>query len=290
MSFSKPQLTNPSKKFIEWSSDNACFTYFDKDKGEKGEKVLLPMPIYFIVLDELSTISGFCEKHSTNIFANEVRSTVKEPLLVRTFKGGERLQGLYNDIKSEAKELGGKYTKSVYAMLLTGKGQEPELVNIKLRGAACSAWIEKKINTGRAVICVKEVSHEKKGKTEYTVPVFSYAPLTKELTDIAIAMDQVLQEYLKEYFAQMEEKIIEAEEAAPEPQPDYITAIDDKLKNITSQAAYPPNPLLDGGWVKEGRKGKEKQTFTGSDPALLDEGPRNIDPEDLDPGVDDLPF
>lgn len=290
MSFSKPQLTNPSKKFIEWSSDNACFTYFDKDKGEKGEKVLLPMPIYFIVLDELSTISGFCEKHSTNIFANEVRSTVKEPLLVRTFKGGERLQGLYNDIKSEAKELGGKYTKSVYAMLLTGKGQEPELVNIKLRGAAVTAWIEKKINTGKAIICVKEVSNEKKGKTEYTVPVFSYAPLTKELTDTAIAMDQVLQEYLKEYFAQMEEKIIEAEEAAPEPQPDYITAIDDKLKNITSQAAYPPNPLLDGGWVKEGRKAKEKTAFAGSDPALLNEGPRNIDPEDMNQEIDPLPF
>ncbi len=290
MSFSKPQLTNPSKKFIEWSSDNACFTYFDKDRGDKGEKVSLPMPVYFIVLDELSTISGFCEKHSTNIFANEVRSTVKEPLLVRTFKGGERLQGLYNDIKSEAKELGGKYTKSVYAMLLTGKGQEPELVNIKLRGAACSAWIEKKINTGKAVICVKEVSNEKKGKTEYTVPVFSSTPLTKELTDTAIAMDQVLQEYLKEYFAQMEEKIIEAEETTPEPQPDYIAAIDNKLRNITSQAAYPPNPLLDGGWVKEGRKAKEKTTFTGSDPALLDEGPRNIDSEDLEPGADDLPF
>jgi hypothetical protein len=290
MSFSKPQLTNPSKKFIEWSSDNACFTYFDKDRGEKGEKVLLPLPVFFIVLDELSTISGFCEKHGTNIFANEVRSTAKEPLLVRTFKGGERLQGLYNDIKSEAKELGGKYTKSVYAMLLTGKGQEPELVNIKLRGAACSAWIEKKINTGKAVICVKEVSNEKKGKTEYTVPVFSYAPLTQELTDTATAMDHALQEYLKEYFTQMEEKIIEAEEATPEPQPSYLSAIDEKLKIVTSQAAYPPNALLDSGWVKEGRKNKEKQTFTGSDPALLEEGPRNIDPEDLDPDVDSLPF
>lgn len=290
MSFSKPQLTNPSKKFIEWSSDNACFTYFDKDRGEKGEKVLLSLPVFFIVLDELSTISGFCEKHGTNIFANEVRSTAKESLLVRTFKGGERLYGLYNDIKSEAKELGGKYTKSVYAMLLTGKGQEPELVNIKLRGAACSAWIEKKINTGKAVICVKEVSNEKKGKTEYTVPVFSYAPLTQELTDTATAMDHVLQEYLKEYFTQMEEKIIEAEEATPEPQPSYLSAIDEKLKIVTSQAAYPPNALLDSGWVKEGRKNKEKQTFTGSDPALLEEGPRNIEPEDLDPGVDDLPF
>ena len=142
------------------------------------------------------------------------------------------------------------------------------------------------------------MSNEKKGKTEYTVPVFSYAPLTQELTDTATAMDHVLQEYLKEYFTQMEEKIIEAEEATPEPQPSYLSAIDEKLKTITSKAAYPatpqgaypPNALLDSGWVKEGRKNKEKQTFTGSDPALLEEGPRNIDPEDLDPGIDDLPF
>ncbi len=290
MSFSKPQLTNPSKKFIEWSSDNACFTYFDKDKGEKGEKVLLPIPTYFIVLDELSTISGFCEKHGTNIFANEVRSTVKEPLLVRTFKGGERLQGLYNDIKSEAKELGGKYTQSVYAMLLTSKGQEPELVNIRLRGAACSAWIDKKINTGKAVICVKEVSKEKKGKTEYVVPVFSSMSLTQELTDTAIAMDQVLQEYLREYFAQMEEKIIEAEEAAPEPQPEYVADMDAKLKQVISNATAAPNSLLDKGWVKADRKAKETHPGPISDPALLDEGPRNVDPEDLEPGVDDLPF
>lgn len=288
MSFSSPQLTNPSKKFIEWSSDNACFTYFDKDKGEKGEKVLLPLPIYFIVLDELSTISGFCEKHSTNIFANEVRSTAKEPLLVRTFKGGERLQGLYNDIKSEAKELGGKYTKSVYAMLLTGKGQEPELVNIKLRGAACSAWIEKKINTGKAVICVKEVSNEKKGKTEYTVPVFSYAPLTQELTDTATAMDHALQEYLKEYFAQMEEKIVEAEEATPEPQPAYVADADARLRQIVSNATHAPNPLLDS--AGPARKQGGKMPAITSDPALLEEGPRNIDPEDLGPDVDSLPF
>jgi hypothetical protein len=288
MSFSKPQLTNPSKKFIEWSSDNACFTYFDKDRGEKGEKVLLSLPVFFIVLDELSTISGFCEKHGTNIFANEVRSTAKEPLLVRTFKGGERLQGLYNDIKSEAKELGGKYTKSVYAMLLTGKGQEPELVNIKLRGAACSAWIEKKINTGKAVICVKEVSREKKGKTEYAVPVFSATPLTQELTDLAIAMDQVLQEYLREYFEQMEEKIIEAGEAAPEPQPAYVADADARLRQIVSNATHAPNPLLDAAGPAR-RQGGKIPAVT-SDPALLEEGPRNIDPEDLDPGVDDLPF
>jgi hypothetical protein len=288
MSFSKPQLTNPSKKFIEWSSDNACFTYFDKDRGEKGEKVLLSLPVFFIVLDELSTISGFCEKHGTNIFANEVRSTAKEPLLVRTFKGGERLQGLYNDIKSEAKELGGKYTKSVYAMLLTGKGQEPELVNIKLRGAACSAWIEKKINTGKAVICVKEVSNEKKGKTEYTVPVFSYAPLTQELTDTATAMDHALQEYLKEYFAQMEEKLVEAEEATPEPQPAYVADADARLRQIVSNATHAPNPLLDS--AGPARKQGGKMPAITSDPALLEEGPRNIDPEDLGPDVDSLPF
>lgn len=286
MSFSKPVLQNPSKKFIEWSSEDACFTYYDKDQSKN---VLLPLPVYFIVLDQLSTITGFCKKHKCSIYSNEVRSIIKEPFLVKTFKGGERLAGMYNDIKGSIKELGGKFTASVYAMLIQ-EGQEPELVNIKLKGSAFSTWLDKKINTGKYIIQVKEAREEVNGTTVYNVPVFSKANLTPTLTETGILMDQMLQEYLKEYLAQQQDEVTVAAEAAPEPQPSYVADMDAKLRQVVSKATSAPNAILDSGWVKESRKNKEKTPAITSDPALLEEGPRNIDPEDLEPGVDDLPF
>jgi len=287
MSFSKPQLTNPSKKFIEWSSEDACFSYYDKDQSKN---ILLPLPVYFIVLDQLSTITGFCKKHKSSIYANEVRSIVKEPFLVKTFKGGERLAGMYNEIKGSIKELGGKFTASVYAMLIA-EGQEPELVNIRLKGSAFSTWLDKKINTGKYIIQVKEAREEVNGTTVYNVPVFSKLDLTLALTKTGILMDQMLQEYLKEYLAQQQDEVSVAAEAAPEPQPSYVADMDAKLRNVINNATtHPGNAILDSGWVKADRKAKEKVDAVISDPALLDEGPRNVSPEDLEPGMDDLPF
>jgi hypothetical protein len=285
MSFSRPTLTNPSKKFIEWKSDDMRFSYYDK---VLEQNVPMPLPIYFVVLDELSCVTGFCKKHKSKISSNEVRSTVKEPLLVRTFRGGERITGLYQDIKDEAVALGGKYTKSIYAMLLV-KNQLPELVNIKLRGGANGAWIEKKINIGKSVVCVKEAKEEANGNTTYNVPVFSSMLLSPELIEAATQMDIELQVYLESYLAQKEVEVADAQEV--EPQLSYVADMDAKLRNVINNATtHPGNAILDSGWVKADRKAKETHPGPISDPALLDEGPRNVSPEDLEPGVDDLPF
>lgn len=257
MSFSKPQLQNPAKKFIEWKSDNGSFSYYDKDTQNNET---LPLPVYFVVLDELSTISGFCEKHKSSIYSNEVRSTVRDPLLVKTFKGGERIAGMYDAIKGSIKELGGKYTKSVYAMLIA-EGMEPELVNFKFRGAAFSAWLDKKINTTQYVICVNDFHKEKKGATTYNVPVFSPIKITPELTQAAIDMDISLQEYLKDYLAQQ----IEGSTDAPaEETPAHIAEVDAKLEKIASHTQ--DNAILDSGWLpKKGAKKTPAQTSNVDD-------------------------
>jgi len=119
MSFSNPTLENPCKKFIDFKSDEKQFVYWDKELGESGERVIVHTPIYFIVLDELTTITGYYEEGNCGIYSNEIHRISDEQLKVRTFKkGGPFITGLYDAIKDSVKAIGGKYTKSVYALMI----------------------------------------------------------------------------------------------------------------------------------------------------------------------------
>lgn len=284
MSRSQPVLQNPCKKFIEFKSDKGAFFYFDKTLGEHGENVEVKMPIFFVVLDELNSIGGFNDEFQCSIYSNEVHRLGSEILRVRTAKGGRSVTGLYKEIQDSVKAMGGRFTKSVYAMLLV-KGEEPELVNFRFKGAAFSAWIDKKVNANTNTICVKETTTAKKGSNTYTLPVFSSIPLPKEVNDQAIAMDAVLQEYLVEYKKKGFENDVIAAEAAVEsvlPEADALVA---KAQSIAAGMAAPKNPLLEGNWQKEGRAAKGgKQPAVTSDPALLggdDDQYGGIDPSDL---------
>jgi hypothetical protein len=212
MSKSNPKIENPCKKFIDYKGDKGQFFFYDK---ELEEQIEIEIPIYFVVLDELSTISGYNKKNDCGIYSNEVHRTTDEILRVKTFKGGESITGFYNDIKDAVKGIGGKYTKSVYAMLI-GIDKQPELVNFKFKGAAFSAWLEKKMNPDNCIIGIVEFTEERNGNTVYQVPVFKSFKLTPEFNNQAIEMDKELQEYLKEYKAQQPEKEIAKAEAAEE--------------------------------------------------------------------------
>lgn len=215
MSRSNPVLQNPCKKFIDFKADQGKLVYYDKDEEKNIE---LSMPIYFVVLDELSTITGFSKKYESGIYSNEVHRVSDEILRVKTFKGGAYLAGLYKDIKDNIIALGGKYTKSIYAMLL---GDEPELVNFQFKGAAFSAWLDKKLNIDNQVVAITGTYDEKNGATTFKVPIFEGFKLDKDVNDSAVLMDTVLQEYLKEYKAQQHEKeVVKTEAEAPQqPEP-----------------------------------------------------------------------
>jgi hypothetical protein len=217
MSKSNPKIENPCSKFIDFKSDKGRFFFYDK---EKEEQVDILLPIYFIVLDELATITGYNKKNDCGIYSNEVYSTAKEILRVKTFKGGESVIGLYNDIKDSIKAMGGKYTKSVYA-LFVHPDKTTELVNFKFKGASFSAWLEKKINPMKSIIGITGLTEETNGNTIYQVPVFAAFKLTPELDERAIHADEVLQDYLKEYFAQIPEKEIAKAETIEE-HPEFV--------------------------------------------------------------------
>jgi hypothetical protein len=216
MSLSKPKLTNPCKKFIEFKGDSGIFRYWDKSLEKNVE---LESPIKFIVLDELSTITGFNDFTQSGVFSNEIRSLKHNILKVRTFKGKVSVSGIYEDIKSDIQGMGGKFTKSVYVALVNG--DEVELANFQLKGASFKAWIDKEINTQLVGVLIENYSDAKKGKVSYKVPVYASFEIPEALMKKAVEMDKMLQEYLGEYIANNEE-VVEKEKPAEKEDDDKI--------------------------------------------------------------------
>lgn len=218
MSFSQPKLENPCKRFYEWKGDKGIFQYYDKDKEEN---VPLETPVYFVVLDQLSTIKGYSDQYQCGIYSNEVHSVVKEPLKVKSFKGGFSATGLYSDIKGEIISAGGKFAKSIYCMKIDQQGDH-ELVNFQLVGAALSSWFEfnKIFNAQTNVFgLMGDFYEDKKGAVKFRVPIFKKFEIKSELIRPAMEMDEQLQNYLKEYkdgAKNQEVEIIEENIAKPE--------------------------------------------------------------------------
>lgn len=195
--------TNPATKFLEWKSSEKGFVYYDK---EKGKNVLVPLPVKFQFLEEFHTIKGFHENSNSSIYSNEVK-TMNEPLTVKSFKIKEPLaEGLYKDIKHEVKSIGGKYGKSVYALL------DGEIVNFQLYGSSITPFIlytsgDKKTNIkGHShllesnFIEVNEFVEKKKGNNNYTEPVFSLgAKFTREEFQLADDKYKDVANYFNKY-------------------------------------------------------------------------------------------
>ena len=223
MSFSNPNQTNPATKFIIFKGDKGVFQYFDKEAGEKGENIELKMPLYFIVLDELSTIKGFNDETQSGVYSNEVHNLSNEKLNVRTFKGGRSVTGIYKDIKADIAALGGKFCKSVYALLVTSEGNE--IVNFQFSGASFSAWLDCRINTNQYCVGVVGVSDEKKGVIKYKKPIFKAFAIKPEIREAAIAADNKLQAYIEQYKQTLVEK--EVTEAPNTNFTDEVANVDD---------------------------------------------------------------
>ncbi len=207
MSLTRPRTsTNPASKFIRYHGDTGKWGWWDKQNEENVE---LKLPVYFVVLDELFTIKGWSKQYE-GIYSNEVHTT-NELLKVKSFKNNLTITGYYSDIKDEINGKGGKYTKSVYAMLFDNEGNT-EMVNFQISGAALGAWFEAKVKANsQSVGIMVETIDGKNGSIEYKIPVFkSFKFPSEEIMTDAYAFDEQLQKYLDEYKKTKEDK--EAEE------------------------------------------------------------------------------
>jgi len=227
MSFANPRPENPASKFIDYKGDTGKFQHYQKPEaeGQEGKNIVIKLPIKFIVIDELSTIAGFNDAFQTGVYSNEVHRP-KEILHVRLFtKKDSPLNkeiskmgciGTYAEIKGDIKSLGGKYAKSVYALI--NNNGAAELVNFKVKGSFLNAWIESGINTDRDGILIKECIQKKKGTNTYFEPVIEPFEITdKEKTQkIARKYYDLLQKYFEQRKNYTDEQVIVEEETKTE--------------------------------------------------------------------------
>ena len=242
MSLSNPTIKTPAKKFIEWNGDKGRLSFYDK---EIEQKIEIPLPVYFVVLDELSTITGFSKLHKCGIYSNEVHRITDEILKVKTFKGGESITGKYADIKNDIKAIGGKFTKSIYAAIVE-KDKPFEIVCFKLHGCAFSQWIEHGINTETFIIGITDKKEDVNGNTTYFKPVFKSFKMSEIIKQTCISLDGKLQEYLKYYKNQAIDKEEAKEETDELPAGEiHDKAISDGLQKVSEKSTQTSNEFDD---------------------------------------------
>lgn len=216
--FSTPQ-SNPATKFLNWKSNDKCFSYYDR---EKKENVLVPLPFKFLVLDEMHTISGWNDATQSGIYSNEVKFISKETMTVKPFKGNEIAKGLYKDIKEKVKSAGGHYVKSIYIMLEDGS-----LANLQLKGSAVQVWGEFTAKGRQRLVdewvVVDKAIDGKKGAVKFTTPDFKFLQsITDAESELADECFNLLEAYLTTYLSKAEPVIAETiDDEAPEDDLDF---------------------------------------------------------------------
>lgn len=222
---------SPVKKYISWASNEKCFMYYDREL-KIDRKVELPITLVYF--DSFASIKGFHDPSQSSIYSNEVKSTKNEILTVRSFKVGDLVSGLYQDIKSKVDDLGGHYNASIYAML------DGEIVNISMKGAVLQHWSDfgkanfKKFLTNE--ILINTHLDAKKGSVKYSVPVFE---LGGEISKEDSVLGDKLYDELAAYFvarksdsASYESTAVEAEVESNIPtfaEPEIVNEDDNTL-------------------------------------------------------------
>ena len=218
---------NPSTRWFEWAggSDGGFIRWYNKDT-EKQEKAELPFT--FLLLDELSTVKGWHEPSESGIFANEVRDTRQDALVVRSFKGGELASGIYAQIRDRIIALGGHYSASLY--IAYKEGDELKIGNIQLKGAASGTWMDFKKSAGTAkdangksvrayfvdAVTITGFEQLKKGGTIYRVPQFALKKVSPETNLQAVALDAELQAFLSDYLKRPKAEVAKPADWAPD--------------------------------------------------------------------------
>jgi hypothetical protein len=196
MSLSNPTKTiiSPVKRYFRWNGSNGTLSYYDKEKQTNVETKL---PLQIIPIDQLSCVEGFNAKADKGFRSNEVKKSAEQPLVVRWNGGGIIVEGLYKNIKEKITLLGGKYHQSIYFVtMIDGK---LEICNLKLKGAAMSAWLDLQKGLSSSIegnlVTISRSEQMKTGNVPYYIPVFSIKKASEKLYNEAVRLDGELQSY-----------------------------------------------------------------------------------------------
>lgn len=234
-------LQKPATKYLEWKSNNRAFEYYDKDQKEtenKG-KVKVELPLKLLFLEHYHTVKGWNDAANSGIWSNEVYGISKEPLKVQC-SNGVIAEGIYSEKRTDIRNAGGVYHRSIYCMTPEG-----DIINLQLKGAVIGGIgvensVDKKEHLGWSTFYsgdrkrnIKGVNHlldnqwleinafaeGKKGAVKYAIPTFSLGsvltPEENKLADVAAAK---LQAYMNSYFKVdnievVDEEVVEVETA-----------------------------------------------------------------------------
>lgn len=222
-------IVNPSTRWFSWKGGEGKLVYYDK---EQKKNIDVPMPFTFIVLDELTTITGFYESKGKGVYSNEVRKA--EQILRVRCENETLLVGKYADIKEKLHGYGAGFGKSVYIaykdennnfkignILFTGSsfGGGDHVYDIERKGVQkIGGWLDfskafKAEISKQAIIMDKDDRVCTKGATKFFAPKFKLKPLTEDTNNIAIDLDKELQAYLSVYLERTQEALVQ-----PQPQ------------------------------------------------------------------------
>lgn len=200
---------NPATKFLQWKSNDKCFAYYDKNKGDN---IAVELPFKFQFLEHFHTVKGWNDASESGIYSNEVKFISKEELKVRSFKGGDIAEGIYSEIRGNIRDAGGKYYRSIYVIDENG-----DIVNLQVKGAVVSAWSDF-CNENEATkfeshwIEIKDAEDKKKGATKYSVPNFTIGKAFNK-SEMALADEKYkdIVNYFDKYTKEVEVEVEEEE-------------------------------------------------------------------------------
>lgn len=177
----KPQ--HPSKTWAEWKSDDSCFKVWKRELKDQGKSkaeqyVKFDIPDEMIIVAEWFSIWGYINALGTWVRSNEIFS-FDEPFIVRKNDWWIWLQWDWNEIWEKVKGAWGKLFRNIHF----ATRDSLDLSTLQMGWAWSGAWRQAikdwTLTPGTHTVKFKGVENGKKGKIEWTFPVFENAnPLT----------------------------------------------------------------------------------------------------------------
>jgi hypothetical protein len=200
---------NPAVKWFEWNGENGVVRYYDK---EKKQNVDVGSDFTFLLLDQLGTVRGWHDASESGIYANEVKDTRQEAMIVKSFKGGTLAEGIYKNIKDRVNSLGGQFVTNCYIAFKNG-GDKLSIGSLRFKGAALGAWMEfckqQRADIYKKAIRIHGFTEGKKGRITFRMPVLTTKDISPETDAAAVALDKQLQEFLAGYFKRTKREQVE---------------------------------------------------------------------------------
>lgn len=236
MSRSNPNengIPNPAVRWFEWNGEHGVVRYYDKDEKKNVD---VGAEFTFLLLDQLASVRGWDDASESAIYSNEVKDTRKDVLVVKSFKGGPLVEGLYKDIKDRVNTLGGQFVANCYIAFKNADG-ELSIGSMRFKGSALGAWMEfskaHRADLYKKAVGIRGFQEGKKGRVVFRTPVLKVIDTTPETDQQAVGLDAELQTFLKGYFQRTTTDQVRASER-------HVS--DEEAGDLGQQYEEPPMP------------------------------------------------